>query len=194
MSAGQQGNATPYFVPNPSIWPNVINWGLFFLLLGFVLKINALGGTIPLLAGLAVMLVGTFAWIADIATEKKQGLFRAWEDRSFRIGMGYFIFGELMFFASFISALFYIRAIALPDIEAQHITANVAAWPAAGHAAAAGGIAAVSALGVPLANTIMLLISAAFMIWANAGISKGNRGQMTAGLIIGGLIGIAFLV
>lgn len=191
MSTEQQGSITPYFVPNPSIWPNVINWGLFFALLGFVLKINALGGTVTMLVGLAVVLVGSFAWIADVASEKKQGLFRKWEDRSFRVGMAYFIGAELMFFASFIGALFYIRVIALPDLQIQHVTPDVLGWPVAGHAEK--GVSAMSPFGAPLVNTLMLLISAAFMIWANAGVAKGNRGQMFAGLIVSGLIGISFM-
>jgi cytochrome c oxidase subunit 3 len=192
MSTGQQGNVTPYFVPEPSIWPNVINWGLFLLLLGFVLKINALGGTVPLLLGLAVVLIGSFAWIADVASENKRGLFKKWEDRSFRVGMAYFICAELMFFAAFIGALMYVRVFSLPELHAENLYPGFAGtWPSFGPAGKA--VTAFNPFGGALVNTLLLLFSAGSMIWANAGIAKNNRGQMFAGLIVTALLGLTFL-
>ena len=65
-------------------------------------------------AGLAVMVVMFFGWFGTVVMESEGGMYRAWEDKSFRLGMAWFIFSEVMFFAAFFGALFYARALSVP--------------------------------------------------------------------------------
>ena len=47
-------------------------------------------------------------------------------DASFRWGMGWFIFSEVMFFASFFGALFYARVITMPTLGAWWVIETAA--------------------------------------------------------------------
>src|SRR4030067_682406 len=117
-----------YYVPPPSHYPVTINLGLFILALGVVLRINAVAsGAIPILAGIAVVLYGAFGWVGKIICENESGNCHPWEDRSFRIGMAYFILSELAFFGAFLLALMYLRAFSLPELASMdpHFTL----WP-----------------------------------------------------------------
>lgn len=195
MMTETQGAATPYYVPNPSIYPVIVNIGLFFLGLGFVLKLNALGGVVLMLLGATVTIYGSFAWINTVICENEKGLYHKWEDRSFRVGMGYFIGAEIAFFASFLFALMYLR---IWGVEGLGTAASElwqgykAAWPTSGPAGKA--FTPLNAWGVPAVNTLLLILSAAAVIWARTGIAQSNRGQMTSGLLLTLALGGMFIV
>ena len=48
-------------------------------------------------------------WFGDVIRESEGGKYGRWEDISFRWGMSFFIFSEVMFFAAFFGALFWAR-------------------------------------------------------------------------------------
>ncbi|WP_435626738.1 cytochrome c oxidase subunit 3 [Candidatus Ferrigenium straubiae] len=186
-----------YYVPPPSHYPVTVNLGLFILVLGFVLRINAIAsGVAPILAGMAVVLYGAFGWLGKIICEDESGNYRPWEDSSFRIGMAYFILSEIAFFASFLLALMYVRAFALPELSSMDPAFTLwpdfkETWPSGGPKSQA--FTPLNAWGIPAANTILILASAASMMWARKGLSTTNRGQMVAGLAIALVLGVAFL-
>lgn len=186
----------PYFVPSPNIYPVVINIGLFLLALGFVLNINALGGVLTMLAGAVALIYGALAWVADMVSESERGSYHAWEDRSYRIGMGYFIWGELMLFAGFIGALFYLRVLSIPHLASftDLYPGFSADWPASGSGPAGKSFTAISALGVPTINAVLLVVSAALVIWARAGLAKKMRGQVASGLALTAAVGVVFVI
>src|SRR6266566_71882 len=110
--AAANGN---YFVPNPSPWPIITSLGLFLLALGFVLRMNGFGaGPWLMLAGAAIIVYMMMRWFGQVVHESESGLYNAQVDRSFRWGMSWFIFSEVMFFAAFFGALFYVRQFAGP--------------------------------------------------------------------------------
>ena len=53
-------------------------------------------------------------WFGDVIGENQQGIYGLDVDRSFRMGMMWFIFSEVMFFAAFFGALFYARSLSVP--------------------------------------------------------------------------------
>lgn len=182
-----------YFVPSPSLHPNVINWGLFLLALGFVLKLNAMGGTLLMLTGAVLFIYGSLAWVGDVICENESRFYRKWEDRSFRVGMGYFVGAELVFFMAFLMSLMYLRVFSVPELGATPdlwLGFN-GSWPSSGP----GGkpFTPLHAWGAPAVNTLLLLLSAASICWSQAGIAKSNRGQMVSGILITLLLGAAFL-
>ncbi len=188
-------NNHQYYVPHPSAYPVVLNAGLFFLSLGFVLKINALAfGIVFMLAGALLFTYGTVAWLGKVICENESGKYRQWEDRSFRIGMGYFIAAELLFFAAFLAALMYTRVFSLPHLHAADLLwpGFEGKWPSSGPAGKP--FTPLGAWGVPAANTLLLLFSVASFAWSRAGLLKDNRGQMTSGLLLTLVLGAAFLV
>ena len=186
-----------YYVPPPSHYPVTINLGLFILALGLTLRINAIAsGIVPILAGIAVVLYGAFGWVEKIICEDESGQYHSWEDRSFRIGMAYFILFEAAFFGAFLLALMYLRAFSLPELASMdpHFTLwpdFKGTWPSGGPKSQA--FTPMGAWGLPAVNAILILASAVSLIWARKGFSTANRGQMVAGLAIALSLGVAFL-
>ncbi|MEK7840900.1 MAG: cytochrome c oxidase subunit 3 [Pseudomonadota bacterium] len=126
-------------------------------------------------------------------------------DLSFRWGMGWFIFSEVMFFAAFFGALFYVRQWAVPWLGDTELLwpGYEAVWPTAGPKgpmpispdtlAPAGSFSPMGAWGIPAINTAILLTSGATVTWAHWGLLKDNRAQLITGLFLTVALGITFL-
>src|SRR3972149_11124268 len=103
-----------YYLPNPSPWPIITSAGLFTLALGFVLFMNNLGaGPWLMLGGAAIIVYMMFRWFGQVIGESESGAYNEQVDRSFRWGMAWFIFSEVMFFAAFFGAPFYVRQLSV---------------------------------------------------------------------------------
>ncbi len=133
-----------------------------------------------LLAGTVLILIMLTGWFRDVIRESMQGLYSAQMDRSFRQGMSWFIFSEVMFFGAFFGALFYARFIAVPWLGGASNNAMTAAvlwpdfvaqWPLT---LTPGGIetTAMPAMGLPLLNTLILLTSSVTLHIAHTAIEK----------------------
>ena len=202
MSAANGG----YYLPNPSPWPIITSAGLFSLALGFVLGINGIGfGKWVALAGAAVLIWVMFRWFGEVIGESEGGKYDAQVDRSFRWGMAWFIFSEVMFFAAFFGALFYVRQWAGPwlgDTELLWPGFDFN-WPSAGPKGpiaiepdttpAANQFSPMGAWGIPAINTAILLSSGATITWAHWGLFKNNRAQLITGLFLTVALGVTFL-
>ena len=103
-----------YFVPAASHYSTYLSVGIFLLALGFIVRINGTpAGLWSMLTGVALIVYVVVGWFGEVISENIRGVYTKWEDRSYRIGMVWFIFSEVMFFACFFGALYYIRRIAL---------------------------------------------------------------------------------
>ena len=111
-----------YYLPEPSHWPLVGSLGLFVSTFGFAYALNA-DGTVGSLAmmyvGLAIIAFMMFGWFGTVIRESEAGKYNAQVDTSFRMGMMWFIFSEVMFFAAFFGALFYIRQLSIPWLSGE---------------------------------------------------------------------------
>jgi heme/copper-type cytochrome/quinol oxidase subunit 3 len=87
-------------------------------------------------------------------------------------GMMFFIASEAVFFANLIASYLYLRV-------------------RAGHWAPPAGVEIDKT--IPIINTIILLSSSFPMHWAARSISRGNRGNLTKGLIATAVLGAIFL-
>ncbi|MDN0084306.1 cytochrome c oxidase subunit 3 [Crenobacter sp. SG2305] len=189
---------THYFVPSPSRWPLVGSAALFCLGLGAALTVNSLGvGKVLLALGFAILLWMLFGWFGDVIRESLNGAYHGKEDMSFRWGMGWFIFSEVMFFAAFFGALFYVRTISVPELgDMAHKLLYpdfTAAWPLSTGPGITQHYEAVAAWGLPAINTLLLLTSGATVTWAHWGLIQGKRKQLAAGLLLTVLLGASFL-
>ena len=188
-----------YFVPQPSLYPVILSGGMFLLALGFIGLLNgAAFGSWGMLGGLGVILYVLFGWFGSVIGESQRGAYREWEDQSFRYGMIWFIATEVMFFAAFFGALFYVRVISVPDLGGMaevHGTSLwpefTGTWPSAGPKGAA--FTPMGAFGIPALNTALLLSSGATLTWAHWGMLRNRHRQLCLGLAATVLLGSIFL-
>ena len=106
-----------YYVPEQSKWPIIATVGLGVTLYGVAaIMVNGkqgestTGAWIMFMIGAIIMAYMLFGWFGNVIKESRAGLYSPQMDRSFRWGMSWFIFSEVMFFAAFFGALFFSRA------------------------------------------------------------------------------------
>ncbi|NMH65035.1 cytochrome c oxidase subunit 3 [Shewanella salipaludis] len=196
----------PYYVPNQSAWPIIGALGLFLIAFGagsYVqqLRTEASSGAYILLAGIAVIIFMVCGWFRTVISESMAGLYSSQMDRSFRQGMSWFIFSEIMFFGAFFGALFYARMISVPWLggASNNAMTHEVLWP---------GFQAVWPLlttpdgtqtqamgwgGLPLINTIILLTSSVTLHLAHVNLDKNKRTALTLWLGLTIVFGIGFL-
>ena len=196
-----------YYVPTSSPWSIVGSIGVFTFLVGFInlLHGNILAGSLLFPAGALIIIIMMFGWFGSVIDESLGGVYNEQVDRSFRMGMMWFIFSEVMFFGAFFGVLFYVRMFALPwlggegtkGITGQFLYPHFQyVWPLLVNpnpTAFPGPKAVMDAVGIPLLNTIILLTSAATLTWAHWGLKKNNQFQLILGLIITVILGFTFL-
>ena len=196
-------DANLYYVPHGSRWPVFASIFLFTTMVGFATWLNEVSWGRPVffvgLAGLAAIL---FKWFGDVIRESLAGHYNKQVDVSFRMGMIWFIFSEVMFFAAFFGALFYARQYALPWLggEGDGLLTNSLlwpgfsnAWPSNGPAAIGGAYQAMPAWGLPLFNTLILLSSGVTVTIAHHALKAGHRKQLLLFLGLTVLLGCFFL-
>lgn len=205
-----------YFVPHGALYPALISIGLLSMASGFIFSVAtdrnkdlaymAGPGKWMMYFGLAVILAMVFKWMGSVIKESLTGKYKNWEDKSFRWAMIIFICSEVAFFAAFFGALFYVRVLSVPhlagfDADITPYKGFLDVWPSAGP----GGIvlgneykppqySPMGAWGLPSINTFLLLTSGATITWAHWGLIKNNRKQLTIGLFLTIVLGIAFLI
>ncbi len=201
------GNKDSYYLPEPSYWPIVGSLALFLMASGFILWVNKIGGGgMTLLAGVAVLLFMMYGWFGQVIRESEAGSYNKQVDKSFRIGMSWFILSEVAFFAAFFGALFYARVLSVPwlgsgDTMAQLWPNFVASWPGvsdgAGQLVSGPGsthkFTPMGAWGIPAINTLLLLTSGATLTWAHWGLLKNKRSQLVWGMVLTILLAVTFI-
>ncbi|MDX3772689.1 cytochrome c oxidase subunit 3 [Chromatiaceae bacterium AAb-1] len=196
-----------YYVPAQSPWPIVGAVALFFIAFGAgnfvneVTKQQSGYGGYMLLLGFLILFFMLFGWFRNVIHESMSGLYSAQMDRSFRQGMSWFIVSEVMFFMAFFGALFYGRMIAMPWLGGASNNAMTfellwpqfeAVWPLL---KTPGGTEtqAMPALGLPLINTVILMVSSVTLHIAHTGLEQNKRRQLTVMLLLTILLGLIFL-
>ncbi len=198
-----------YFLPSESYYPFVASIALFCIAMGGATYLNGYAfGPKLMTVGLAGMATLLFIWFRKVVMESPA--YNMEVDKSFRMGMAWFIFSEVMFFAAFFGALYYLRVLAVPWLADTEILwpGFEAAWPSTGPMGAellsTGAPAAVEiAEGtkfalvdpwhLPLYNTLILLTSSVTLTIAHHALRVNNRTQLILWLAITVALGIWFL-
>ena len=108
-----------YYVPDQSRFPIFMAFSLFVLVMGASSTINNLdnpdsNSVYILYAGFLSLFTTLFFWFRQVIKEHLAGLDSNQLKTSYVYGMAWFIFSEVMFFAAFFGALFYVRNFAVP--------------------------------------------------------------------------------
>ncbi len=197
-------NADQYFVPHKARWPIVGSIGLTATVLGAAHVLNSETTVTPWLmyAGLIIILVMMFGWFGEVIKESEEGLYNTGVDTSFRMGMIWFIFSEVMFFACFFGALFYARTLSVPWLggEGTGLSTNEVlwngyegVWPTNGPAALGGHFEVLDPFHLPLINTMLLLTSSVTVTIAHHAMRANHRSQTVIWLVATVLLGAAFM-
>lgn len=206
MSAHSQDH---YFVPDSSAYPFFSSIALFFIAIGGASFLNgyAIGPKLMMAGGLVLSSL-LFIWFRKVIAESPD--YNMDVDRSFRMGMAWFIFSEVMFFAAFFGALYYLRMLAVPWLADTDLLwpGFEATWPSSGPAGAqvlAGVLptheqiaegtkyALVDPWHLPLYNTLLLLTSSVTLTIAHHALRLGKRRQLIFWLALTVALGVWFL-
>ncbi len=201
-----------YYVPAQSRWPIIATVGLFLTLVGAgsVMNAGSAGEStffpwLMFMSGALIMAYMLFGWFGHVIKESRAGMYSAQMDRSFRWGMSWFIFSEVMFFAAFFGALFYVRVFAVPWLGGAGENASTgellwpefeATWPLLANPSPElfpAPKAIIDPWHLPLLNTILLLASSVTVTIAHHALKKGNRLQLKAWLAATIALGSVFL-
>ena len=187
-----------YFVPQPSHWPIIVACGLLLMGTGAAFWFNQYpAGPWIVLTGFCVLLVMLFGWFGTVISESERHLYNRKVDVSFRWSMSFFIFSEVMFFAAFFGALFYVRNISVPDLGGP-LTGHLlwpdfaSQWPTNGPYLQQA-FSPMGAVGIPLINTIILVSSGGTLTIAHHALKAGHRGALKFWLAVTILLGFTFL-
>ena len=102
-------DANKYYIPHDSHWPIFGSVSLFVMMVGAIAFLNEWAGAWVFLPGAILLITMFVGWFGTVIGENQHGIYNMQVDRSFRMGMMWFIFSEVMFFAAFFGALFYAR-------------------------------------------------------------------------------------
>jgi len=199
-----------YYVPAQSRWPILASIALFLLAYGAGNLLNGMAkdagglGLALLLAGALMMGLILVGWFGNVINESMSGMYSEQMDASFRWGMSWFIFSEVMFFAAFFGALFYIRVLAVPWLggEGEKGVSNMlwegfeASWPlmtTPDNTAFKGPDAIIDPWHLPLLNTILLITSSFTVTIAHKALKNDKRPQIAIWLAATVLLGCVFL-
>ncbi|MDN3611990.1 cytochrome c oxidase subunit 3 [Vibrio ostreicida] len=180
-----------YYVPAQSSWPIVGAVSLFLIAVGAGLTVQNMSeggdgsvfGKLILLTGFIFLLYMFAGWFSNVISESLAGKYSEQISRSFRQGMSWFIFSELMFFGAFFGALFYARMVAVPWLggASNNAMTHEVLWPAFDAlwplTTTPDGTTtqAMSWKGIPLVNTIILLASSITLHMAHISLEKNKR-------------------
>lgn len=201
-----------YYVPAQSKWPIIAAVGLFLTLAGAGMMMNDMSAGVKsafshgiFYAGAALMAWMLFGWFGNVIQESRGGLYSKQMDRTFRWGMFWFIFSEVMFFAALFGVLFYVRTFAVPWLSGEGDGAMthqllwpdfLADWPLMqnpDNERFSGAQGAVDPFHLPLLNTLLLVASSITLTLAHHALRKGDRDKIKGWLVATLILGFSFL-
>ena len=167
-----------YHILPPSIWPFIGGLGAFVMLFGSVLWMHESGPWIFLMGLIAVLYV-MFAWWSDVVAESQAGDHTPVVRIGLRYGFIMFIMSEVMFFAAWFWSFFKHQMYPMETyLGTEYIKSE---------------IYAIDPFGLPLINTLLLLISGCAATWAHhALVHENNRKDLKLGLVLSIIFGAIF--
>jgi len=197
-----------YHLVDPSPWPLVGSVSAFILAVGAIIWMKSHGGG-PAVLGIRgpwVFAVGAlgvlftmFSWWRDVIKEGNAGSFTPVVQLHLRYGMILFIASEVMFFvawfwAYFDAALFPAAVHSLPNTDevigmVQRNTVTGGVWPPKPSENFHGTF---DPWGLPLVNTLILLLSGTTVTWAHHALLENDRKNLVRGLALTVVLGILF--
>jgi cytochrome c oxidase subunit 3 len=174
------GLKQPYHLVDPSPWPITGALGGGLMLFGVILAAH-FGNYSVLIVGTVIVFAVMFLWWRDVLRESRTpGLHGPVVRLGLRYGMILFIASEVMFFVSFFWAFFNFA------LYPEHVSgATTPMWPPQ-------GVETFNPFGLPLLNTMILLLSGTTVTWAHHSLLVGDRKGLKQGLALTVFLGLCF--
>ncbi len=216
------GSHETYYVPEQTKLPFFASIGLFLTVFGLGNVLNDIQAaestavaTWMSLFGFTLLSFILFQWFSTVIRENHAGLNSDQLKRSYVWGMAWFIFSEVMFFAAFFGALYYVRNFSVPWIGGlgdKGITGEIlwpefeAVWPVINNPDSQIFTNPHEALNVhewsvsffasflPFWNTVILLTSSVTVHFAHTALKAGNRKGLISWLSLTVGLGVLFLI
>lgn len=206
-------SSNSYYVPDQSHWPIVGAIAMILMLGGTGLTLNDIQATgeatqmskYITYTGAGILVFMLFGWFSTVISESRSGKYSPQVDTSFRFGMSWFIFSEVMFFFAFFGVLYYTRSFSVPwlggegDKGLSHMLWPdfQAVWPLLTPPDASLFTPIKEVIDpwhLPLINTILLVTSSFTLTFAHHALIEGDRSKVKIWLGTTLLFGIAFLL
>jgi cytochrome c oxidase subunit 3 len=188
-----------YYVPHGSHWPIVASIGMTTAVVGAAMAFNG-GNMVVMMVGLAIILFMMFGWFGAVINESLAGKYNEQVDRSFRQGMMWFIFSEVMFFAAFFGALFYTRVLSVPWLLGEDVSTHALlwsgfteTWPTNGPDNVGGDFQTMGPWGIPALNTVLLLTSGVTITLSHWALKARDQAKTVLWLLATVVLGAVFL-
>jgi cytochrome c oxidase subunit 3 len=171
----------PFHLVDPSPWPLFTAFAALGLTTGMVMYMHRHtgGGFLAAISFITLVFSMTFWWRDVVRESTFEGHHTFAVQAGLRLGMILFIVSEIMFFVAFFWAFFHSSL--APSIQIGCI------WPPT-------GIEPFDPLGIPLLNTLILLLSGATITWGHYATVGGNRSASIYSLFYTILLGLIFTV
>ncbi|MDX1588341.1 MAG: cytochrome c oxidase subunit 3 [Oleiphilaceae bacterium] len=200
-----------YYVPDQSKWPIIGSVGMFLMLGGLAAVMVNNAESNPTTTAWVAFTLGTLTmiymisgWLRDVIKESHAGLYDDQMDRSFRQGMGWFIFSEVAFFLALFGALFYVRFFAVPWLggEGAKGSANMlwegfqAQWPLINMPDPSNYRVPTEVFGpwgLALINTALLVTSSITLTFSHHALKKNHRKPTILWMAATIVLGLIFL-
>ena len=213
MSASSDNHASEhehYFVPAQSRLPIYTAFAMFLTVFGAGTLFNAMSKGVEtnaewiLFAGFVGLAAVLYLWFSAVIRENHAGLVSTQLNRSYVWGMGWFIFSEVMFFAAFFGALFYLRNFVGPWLvgDGDKGVTNYLyegfefTWPLfvkPDNTAFVGPHEVIDPWHLPLVNTILLISSSVTLTFAHHALRAKERTKLNIWLGLTIVLGLTFL-
>jgi cytochrome c oxidase subunit 3 len=198
MSSAHSSTAPHYYVPGPSNWPMVGMIAIGLTMAGAVAVVNRGDfGWYLLAAGFATLVYMLFGWFGAVIRESERGDYGSNVDLSFRWGMSWFIFSEVMFFAAFFGTLYYARVFSVPELgsfENRLLWPDFSpAWPTDGPGGTVEPFKTIPAWPIPTINTILLITSGIWLTLSHHALIANQRTKAVFWLALTLVFGFTFL-
>ena len=189
-----------YYVPASSSHPAQASVSLLVTMLGAASWVNGIElGKWAVLVGVLSLITTLYFWFGDAISEEEAGLNSKRVDVSYRWSMSWFIFSEVMFFAAFFGALWYVRTVTTPwlgDLDHRLLLWPnfVPTWPNLGPAGVVPAFQTMSPFWLPTINTALLLSSGVTLTISHHALRENHRGKSEFWLFLTIVLGATFVV
>ena len=210
MAGGHHANEHDYHLVNPSPWPLAGSIGALVLAFGAIIWFRSMDGGDGLFGfqgsalfwvGAALVVATSFFWWRDVIREAHGGDHTPVVQLHMRYGMIMFIASEVMFFVAWFWAFFDVSLFPSGLFQPDNIQQQIGMvardeltggqWPPQ---PAEGFQKTFDPWGLPLVNTLILLLSGTTVTWAHHAMLQNDRSGLVWGLTLTVVLGVIFTI